>query len=149
MPMRKPPVGPRLSAHDFSKNLPSCAARPGVKPAGTLTNVPLDVLVAVDAHEVAHEGRETRAREEPALAALETPVLVISEVDVERDLRVRARRADLIALESAELLDQTKFKTPSVRGRGPIAHADLEHPMRPYTSSKVVSFRLIGTPAVV
>ncbi len=28
-PMSTPPVGPKLNAHDFSKNLPSCAASPG------------------------------------------------------------------------------------------------------------------------
>ena len=39
-PTRKPPVGPRLSAHDFSKNLPSCAASPGVRLVGTPTKVP-------------------------------------------------------------------------------------------------------------
>ena len=39
-PMSRPPVGPRLNAHDFSKNLPSCAASPGVRLGGTPTNVP-------------------------------------------------------------------------------------------------------------
>ena len=39
-PIKTPPVGPRLNAHDFSKNLPSWAARPGVTLDGTPTNVP-------------------------------------------------------------------------------------------------------------
>ena len=77
---------------------------------------PADVLMPVDADEVADEGRETRAREEPALAAFEAPVLVIGEVDIERELRVRAHRADVNRLESEALLDQTKLKTASVRG---------------------------------
>ena len=40
-PTRKPAVGPTLSAQDFSKNFPSCAASPGVKEIGTLTKFPV------------------------------------------------------------------------------------------------------------
>src|SRR4051794_30811688 len=39
-PIKTPPVGPRLKAHDLSKNLPSCAARPGVTLDGTPTKLP-------------------------------------------------------------------------------------------------------------
>ena len=53
-----------------------------------------NVLVAIDPHEVADEGRETLAREEPPLATLQAPVLVFGEVHIQRDRRV-AGRTDL------------------------------------------------------
>ncbi len=83
-PISTPPVGPKLNAQDFSKNLPSWAASPGVTLAGTSTKVARDVVVPVDADQVAHVGREPDPRKEEALAAFEPPVVVVAEVHQER-----------------------------------------------------------------
>ena len=94
MPMRKPPVGPRLNAQDFSKNLPSWAASPGVTLDGDIDEGASDVAVPVDADQVTHIGRETDAGEEEPLAAFEPPVVVVIEVHVQRHVAGRARGAD-------------------------------------------------------
>jgi hypothetical protein len=43
--------------------------------------------VPIDADEITQVGREAGTDEVPPLAAFETPVLVLGEVDIQRDLR--------------------------------------------------------------
>ena len=76
-----------------------------------------DVLVPVDAHEVADEGREAGAGEEPPLADLEAPILERGELDSERDRRGLVPTVPIwTPPSSASLLDHTKLNTASVRG---------------------------------
>ena len=82
----------------------------------------------VEAHEVADEGREAGACEEPPLAALEAPILERGEVDSERDLPA----VPTVPIWSRRLLRITAGPHEVEYGLGarggPIADADLEHP---------------------
>ena len=89
-PMRNPAVGPKLSAQDFSKNFPSCAARPGVCGGNGSAKVPLMSPFRLMPNRNPTYGREAGTGEEDPLAAFDAPIVEVGEVHVERRSTHRA-----------------------------------------------------------
>ena len=114
-PTRKPPVGPRLIAQDFSKNLPSWAASPGVDAHGDVHERACDVAVPVDADQVPQIWRETGAGEEEPLAAFDSPVRDSSKSTFSGTLPA-APAVPMVTVSAVPLSPQTNLNVASVRG---------------------------------